>query len=104
MIKPEQIQDEVAEAAAKAAWELDRKASGRSDFPLWEDLHPGVRHIQIERQRDAFAAGLAAWPGADLVFRQPHRRSVSYSSPALILPVKELLSEEITRLEFDKWV
>jgi len=63
MIKAKQIQDEVAEAAAKAAWEFDRKASGRSDFPLWEDLHTGVRHIQIERQRAALAAGLAAWPG-----------------------------------------
>jgi len=64
MIKAERIQDEVAEAAAKAAWELDRKASGRSDFPLWEDLHTGVRHIQIERQRTAIAAALNAWPGA----------------------------------------
>jgi hypothetical protein len=64
MIKTERIQDEVAEAAAKAAWEIDRKSSGRSDFPLWEDLHTGVRHIQIERQRAALTAGLAAWPGA----------------------------------------
>jgi len=62
MIKPEQIQDEAAEAAAKAAWELDRKSSGRSDFPLWEDLHPGVRHIQIERHRAAIVAAINVWP------------------------------------------
>jgi hypothetical protein len=97
MIKPEQIQDEVAEAAAKAAWEIDRKASGRSDFPLWEDLHPGERHIQIERQRAALAAGLAAWPGNWYV------DAVDFEA-RLILPVRELLSEEIIRLERDKWV
>jgi hypothetical protein len=84
MIKAKQIQDEVAGAAAKAAWEFDRKASGRSDFPLWEDLHTGVRHIQIERQRAAFAAGLAAWPGAF-----PHTFRFPLEGYGYILPLTQ---------------
>lgn len=35
----------------------------------------------------ALRAGIAAWPGSEYVFRQPHRRAVSYSNPAIILPL-----------------
>lgn len=41
------------------------------------------------RTDKAIAAALNAWPGSDYVYRQPHRRSVSYSNPAIILPLPQ---------------
>ena len=42
----------------------------------------------------AIAAALNAWPGSEYVYRQPHRRAVSYSSPAIILPLPQEASDE----------
>ncbi len=64
MLKAEQIPDEAYEAASR-----------------------------IEDKNDIGAVILAAinaWPGAEYVYRQPHRRAVSYSKPAIILPLPTL--------------
>jgi hypothetical protein len=92
MIKPERLPDQVIAAFDHAF--LEERQSG------WT-LDMAYRH--------AFAAALAAWPGAEQKsipdpfqpFVMPDHPRVRI--PALILPVRELLSEEIIRLERDKW-
>ena len=69
MIKPEMIPNEVVQAA--------REAWLRSDVSAKEDW------------RVAIAAALNAWPGSEYVYKQPHRLSVSYSNPAIILPLPQ---------------
>jgi hypothetical protein len=75
MIKAEQIPDEVVDAMLESIGSFFCRAQARA----------------------AFAAGLAAWPGAW------HVDAADFEAK-LILPVRELLSEEIIRLERDKWV
>jgi hypothetical protein len=58
MIKPDQIPDEVVEAAARAAWKL-------KDQRLWETLKATQPNWRDEA-REALAAALNAWPGAFL--------------------------------------
>lgn len=74
MIKPDQIPDEVVQTA--------REAWLRSDVNAIEDW------------RVAIAAALNAWPGSEFVYRQPHRRAVSYSKPAIILPLPQEASDD----------
>jgi len=57
----------------------------------------------------AVAAAIAAWPGAGLqtsgrITGSDASGEYLYALDRLILPVRELLSEEIIRLERDKWV
>jgi hypothetical protein len=83
MIKPERLPDQVIARFDHAF--LEERQSG------WT-LDMAYRH--------AFAAGLAAWPGI-----APHSfYTADGPRDGLILPVRELLSEEIIRLERDKWV
>jgi hypothetical protein len=64
MIKPEQIPDEVVEAAARRLCEMDGKLPDVVEFfRLDNSAHP-VWHRYISQARAALAAGLAAWPGA----------------------------------------
>jgi hypothetical protein len=56
MIKPEQIPDEVVEAAAKALCKEQRM--------FWPDLNNDEHNIIRGEARAAIAAALAAWPGA----------------------------------------
>ena len=56
MLKPEQIPDEVVEAAARAAWKL-------KDQRLWEILKATQPNWRDEA-REALAAAINAWPGA----------------------------------------
>jgi hypothetical protein len=65
MIRPDQIPDEVVKAALNEWWRNGAR---------WSDV---------------VAAAINAWPGAERVFRQPHRRAVSYSDPAFILPLPQ---------------
>lgn len=67
MIKPDMVPDEVV-ISAREAW-LRSDVNAQSDW------------------RVAIAAALDAWPGAEYVYRQPHRLAVSYSSPAIIIPL-----------------
>ena len=55
MLKPEQIPDEVVEAAARAAWKL-------KDQRLWEILKATQPNWRDEA-REALAAAINAWPG-----------------------------------------
>jgi len=75
MIKAEQIPDEAVDAMLESIGSFFCRAEARA----------------------ACAAMLAAWPGNWYV------DAVDFEAK-LILPVRELLSEEIIRLERDKWV
>lgn len=82
MIKPEQIPDEVVEAAARAAWKL-------KDQRLWEILKATQPNWRDEA-REALAAAINAWPGfeyrADVAFP-----AFGYGPNGIVLP---LLNEE----------
>jgi hypothetical protein len=98
MIKDEQIPDEVVEAAAITELrELNGWPNDMITRQIWDTMHISEKTRLLKKARAAFAAGLAAWPGAW------HVDAVDFE-PKLILPVRELLSEEIIRLERDKWV
>ena len=86
MIRADMIPDEVVEAAARAAWRL-------KDQRLWEVLK-ATQPKWRDEARASIAAALNAWPGSEYVYRQPHRRAVSYSSPAIILPLPQEASDE----------
>lgn len=57
-------------------------------YAAWKAMNAGMT------LNDAIAAALNAWPGSEYVYRQPHRRAVSYSSPAIILPLPQEASDE----------
>ena len=72
MIRPDQIPDEVVEAAAKAEYELIRDEY-RDDYgvsiltdahPPWERMHDSAKDYYRKHCRAAIAAALSAWPGA----------------------------------------
>ncbi len=88
MIKPEQFSDEAVEAVIVSLYQEK----------FWA-LSPEEQASVRSNVRTAFAAGLAAWPGAFPTTTQINRGATE----VLILPVRELLSEEIIRLERDKW-
>jgi hypothetical protein len=92
MIKAEQISDEVVKAAARKQAELDNVE--------WHTLNDVAIKLRCDHARAALTAGLAAWPGAFPTTTQINRDATE----VLILPVRELLSEEIIKLERDKWV
>ena len=110
MTKNEQLSDEAVEAAARAIIianggdpdALLRLTIHKTTIKAWQQVAPLARAALI--------AGLSAWPGAEQKsipdpfqpFVMPDHPRVRIS--ALILPVRELLSEEIIRLERDKWV
>jgi len=58
MIKAEQIPDEVVEAAAKKQAELDNVE--------WHTLNDVAIKLRCDHARSTLAAGLAAWPDAEL--------------------------------------
>lgn len=91
-IKPERLPDQAIAAFDRVF--LEERQSG------WT-LDIAYRH--------AFAAALAAWPGAGLqtsgrITGSDASGEYLYALDRLILPVRELPSEEIIRLERDKWV
>jgi hypothetical protein len=62
MIKPEQIPDEVVEAAARREHDMDFEASGDLHWPAWGILSDAMRAWRMKRCRAAIAAALNAWP------------------------------------------
>jgi len=72
MIKPEQIPDEVVEAAAKAEYEVWRHdCAGELEldlemYRLWDQLEPDEQERWCGQSRAAIAAALNAWPGVKL--------------------------------------
>jgi hypothetical protein len=100
MIKAEKLSDEAVEAAARAIIIANggdpdaflRLTIHKTTIKAWQQVVPLARA--------ALTAGLAAWPGAFPTTTQINRGATE----VLILPVRELLSEEIIRLERDKWV
>ena len=81
MVKPEQIPKEVVEAMAR-----NRAIRNEDDDRYWPDYADGVEADLL--------AGLNAWPGSEYVYKQPHRLSVSYSNPAIILPLPQENSDD----------
>jgi len=74
MIKPEQIPDEVVEAAARATWDTQREHWGlykvmletEGHLPPYEELGRGKQRELLVEARAAIAAALNAWPGVKL--------------------------------------
>ena len=73
MIDASQISDEVAEAAAKAAYEVERALWDEArrirrnrhvpSLPVWDNLSDARRRALICMSRAASAAVINAWPG-----------------------------------------
>ena len=63
MIKPEQIPDEVVEAAAKKEYEL-ACARASNTWPKWEFLPTHRQELWLNDAHAAIAAAINAWPGA----------------------------------------
>lgn len=76
MIKPDMIPDDVVKAASR-------------EYELY--IYDAVSADGI---RLAIAAALNAWPGSEYVYKQPHRLSVSYSNPAIILPLPQEVGDD----------
>ena len=95
MIDANQIPPEVVEAAAKAIYEAWCAVHGvtKTSMP-WEEIDDEERQACIAEAIASIAAALNSWPGSEYVYRQPHRRAVSYSSPAIILPLPQEASDE----------
>lgn len=81
MLKPEQIPDGVVEATA---WAMCDDINGEC---AWDETPFRHRPMWRSAARAAIAAAINAWPRSELVFRLPHRHAVSYSNPAIILPL-----------------
>ena len=74
--------------AVEKALEAFAHASGLGIFPD-DEKDEEWREDLVNGMTAAIRAALAAWPGMELVFMQPHRLSVDYSKPAVILPLTE---------------
>ena len=62
MIRPDQIPDEVVEAAARAAYEVAHKIDCSSDPDQWVDAVNEYKEHWRQQARAALAAALSAWP------------------------------------------
>lgn len=51
--------------------------------------HKTIKKRPDSAWQEAIATALNAWPGSEYVYKQPHRLSVSYSNPAIILPLPQ---------------
>lgn len=94
MIKPEQISDEAAEAAARAdhaAWLAAVAVDGCDTglYPQWEDLPEERRVKTLARARAVLAAGLDAWPGAEV-----HNFDGWTHAEGLVLPLPQEVRDE----------
>jgi len=82
MINPEQIPDEVVEAAARAAWNTQREHWGlykvmletEGHLPPYEELGRGKQRELLVEAHAAIAAALNAWPGMEVHVLHPHMR------------------------------
>ncbi len=84
MIRPDQIPDEVVEAAVKAEYEHHFRHSCKK-WP--EDCYEKEREGWRINQRLAIAAALSAWPGATMY--GPHPSGHGPAVPQLILPLPQ---------------
>ena len=69
MIRPDQIPDEVVEAAARADYEMtraeaiyDHGAIAETMYCPWEEVSPDAKKYYMDHARAAIAAALSAWP------------------------------------------
>jgi hypothetical protein len=81
------IPDEVVEAAARMRYERHIAQFPDIVFPTWDNVSPNVKASRKEDEQAIFAAGLAAWPGADTdVNEDPFG---AWEEKFLILPLQE---------------
>ena len=79
MIRPDQIPDEVVEAAARAEYETmraeaisDHGAIAETMYCPWEKVSPDAKEYYMRLARAAIAAAINAWPGWEGSWDETH--------------------------------